>query len=83
DTMNTFELRNAFLGSSTDLMSFLQREEALSGALTFFFAEERVSSLCKALTLVCRLAAEYYEDFHITDQYVEVDDYSYPLIYPR
>lgn len=83
DTMNTFELRNAFLGSSTDLMSFLQREEALSGALTFFFAEERVSSLCKALTLFCRLAAEYYEDFHITDQYVEVDDYSYPLIYPR
>lgn len=35
------------------------------------------------LTLFCRLAAEYYEDFRITDQYVDANDFSYPLIYPR
>ena len=64
DTMNTYEIHNAFLGSSQDLMTFLAEKE-------------------DRLTLFCRLAAEYYEDFRITDQYVEVNDYSYPLIYPR
>lgn len=69
DTMNTYEIRNAFLGSSQDLMSFL--------------ATGKEFPLSEKLSLFCRLAAEYYEDFRITDQYVEMNDYSYPLIYPR
>jgi hypothetical protein len=71
DTLNTFELRNAFLGSSKDLMTFLQeREDALSSE------EER-------LTLFCRLAVEFDEDFRITEDYREAGDFLYPLIYPR
>ena len=71
DTLNTFELRNAFLGSSKDLMTFLQeREDALSSE------EER-------LTLFCRLAVEFDEDFRITEDYGEAGDFRYPLIYPR
>lgn len=69
DTMNTYEIRNAFLGSSQDLMSFL--------------ATGKEFPLSEKLSLFCRLAAEYNEDFRITDQYVEMNDYSYPLIYPR
>lgn len=69
DTMNTYEIRNTFLGSSQDLMSFL--------------ATGKEFPLSEKLSLFCRLAAEYYEDFRITDQYVEMNDYSYPLIYPR
>ena len=69
DTINTYEIRNAFLGSSQDLMSFL--------------ATGKEFPLSEKLSLFCRLAAEYYEDFRITDQYVEMNDYSYPLIYPR
>ena len=64
DILNTYEIRNAFLGGSQDLMTFLAEKE-------------------DRLTLFCRLAAEYYEDFRITGQYVEANDYSYPLIYPR
>jgi len=71
DTLNTFELRNAFLGSSKDLMTFLQeREDALSSE------EER-------LTLFCRLAVEFDEDFRITEDYREAGGFLYPLIYPR
>ena len=71
DTLNTFEVRNAFLGSSKDLMTFLQeREDALSSE------EER-------LTLFCRLAVEFDEDFRITEDYREAGDFLYPLIYPR
>ena len=69
DILNTYEIRNAFLGSSQDLMSFL--------------ATGKEFPLSEKLSLFCRLAAEYYEDFRITDQYVEMNDYSYPLIYPR
>ena len=71
DTLNTFEVRNAFLGSSKDLMTFLQeREDALSSE------EER-------LTLFCRLAVEFDEEFRITEDYREAGGFLYPLIYPR
>ena len=71
DTLNTFEVRNAFLGSSKDLMTFLQeREDALSSE------KER-------LTLFCRLAVEFDEDFRITEEYHEAGGFLYPLIYPR
>ena len=83
DTMNTFEICNAFLGSSQDLMTFLERRDSFPGASALFFAEGKESPLSGKLSLFCRLAAECYEDFRITDQYEEVNDYSYPLIYPR
>ena len=72
DTLNTFEVRNAFLGSSQDLMTFLSGytfREPLS-------AEDR-------LTLFCRLAVEFDEDFRITDEFREAGNFIYPLIYPR
>lgn len=78
DTLNTFEVRSAFLGSSKDLMSFLrEREEALSAA-------ERASSLSEdTLTLFCRLAVEFDEDFRITDHYEQSGGFTYPLIFAR
>lgn len=72
DTMNTFEVRSAFLGSSKDLMKFLSGytfREPLS-------AEDR-------LTLFCRLAVEFDEDFRITDQYEESGGFTYPLIFAK
>lgn len=85
DTLNTFEVRSAFLGSSKDLMSFLrEREEALSGALTLSSAEERASSLSEdTLILFCRLAVEFDEDFRITDRYEQSGGFTYPLIFAR
>lgn len=72
DILNTFQLRSAFLGGSQDLMSFLGQyrfEEPMS-------EEER-------LTLFCRLAAEYYDDFRISEDTSQIGNYSYPMIYPR
>ena len=72
DILNTFQLRSAFLGGSQDLMSFIGQyrfEEPMS-------EEER-------LTLFCRLAAEYYDDFRISDEIAQAGNYSYPMIYPR
>lgn len=71
DTLNTFEVRNAFLGSSQDLMSFLQERDSSPP-----LSEER-------LTLFCRLAVEFDEDFRITGEYREAGGFLYPLIYPR
>lgn len=72
DTLNTFEVRNAFLGSSQDLMTFLQERDS-SPSLS---EEDR-------LTLFCRLAVEFDEDFRITGEYREAGGFLYPLIYPR
>lgn len=72
DTLNTFEVRNAFLGSSQDLMSFL------SG---YTFSEPLSQE--DRLTLFCRLAVEFDEDFRITREYREAEGFLYPLIYPR
>ncbi|MBQ7422360.1 MAG: hypothetical protein IJV27_09510 [Prevotella sp.] len=72
DTLNTFEVRSSFLGGSQDLMTFLSGyifREPLS-------AEDR-------LTLFCRLAVEFDEDFRITDEFREAGNFIYPLIYPR
>lgn len=72
DILNTFQLRNAFLGGSQDLMSFIGQyrfEESMN-------EEER-------LTLFCRLAAEYYDDFRISEDTSQIGNYSYPMIYPR
>jgi len=71
DTLNTFEVRNAFLGSSQDLMTFLQERDSSPS-----LSEER-------LTLFCRLAVEFDEDFRITGEYREAGGFLYPLIYPR
>ena len=72
DTLNTFEVRNAFLGSSKDLMTFLLERR------------EKASRLSEdVLTLFCRLAVEFDEDFRITEDYREAGDFRYPLIYPR
>ena len=72
DILNTFQLRSAFLGGSHDLMSFL-------GQYRF---EEPMSEEDK-LTLFCRLAAEYYDDFRISEDTSQIGNYSYPMIYPR
>jgi len=72
DILNTFQLRSAFLGGSQDLMSFIGQyrfEESMN-------EEER-------LTLFCRLAAEYYDDFRISEDTSQIGNYSYPMIYPR
>lgn len=72
DILNTFQLRSAFLGGSQDLMSFIGQyrfEEPMS-------EEER-------LTLFCRLAAEYYDDFRISEDTSQIGNYSYLMIYPR
>ena len=37
----------------------------------------------KKLTLFCRLAAEYYDDFRISEETANMGYYTYPLIYPR
>ena len=85
DTLNTFEVRNAFLGSSKDLMTFLlERRDAFSGAKEKADAPEKASRLSEdVLTLFCRLAVEFDEDFRITEDYREAGDFRYPLIYPR
>lgn len=85
DTLNTFEVRNAFLGSSQDLMTFLQeREDALSSVRDRADTPERAPSLSEErLTLFCRLAVEFDEDFRITQEYREAGGYSYPLIFAR
>ena len=70
DILNTFELRNVFLGGSQDLMSFIGQyrfDEPMS-------EEDR-------LTLFCRLAAEYSDDFRISEETAQTGNYSYPLIY--
>lgn len=70
DILNTFELRNVFLGGSQDLMSFIGQyrfDEPMS-------EEDR-------LTLFCRLAAEYCDDFRISKETAQTGNYSYPLIY--
>lgn len=72
DILNTFQLRSAFLGGSEDLMTFLK---------AYHFSEPLTEE--DRLTLFCRLAAEYYEDFHITEDFRETNDFRYPLIYPR
>ena len=72
DILNTFQVRSAFLGGSQDLMSFI-------GAYRF---DEPLSEQ-ERLTLFCRLAAEYYDDFRIAEETAETERYSYPLIYPR
>ena len=72
DILNTFQLRSAFLGGSQDLMSFL-------GQYRF---EEPMSEEDK-LTLFCRLAAEYYDEFRISEDTSQIGNYSYPMIYPR
>ena len=72
DILNTFQLRSAFLGGSQDLMSFIGQyrfEEPMS-------EEDR-------LTLFCRLAAEYYDDFRISEETALAGNYFYPMIYPR
>ena len=86
DTLNTFKLRSAFLGSSKDLMTFLtEMEGSLSGASAFFLAEEREPSILEEdrLTLFCRLAVEFDEDFRITDRYEESGGFTYPLIFAK
>lgn len=84
DMLNTFEIRNAFVGSSKDLMSFLQeREGSLSSAKMMADAPEREPSLSEErLNLFCRLAAEFYDDFRISGEYRDIGQYSYPLIWP-
>ena len=72
DTLNTFEVRSAFLGGSQDLMAFLS-DYTFSEPMT---EEDR-------LTLFCRLAVEFDEDFRITDRYGESGGFIYPLIYAK
>ena len=72
DILNTFQLRNAFLGSSQDLMSFICQ----------YRFEEPMSEEAR-LTLFCRLAAEYYDDFRISEDTSQIGNYSYPMINPR
>ena len=83
DTLNTFEVRNAFLGSSKDLMTFLmERADSLSGASAQSSKEESLSEEDR-LTLFCRLAVEFDEDFRITDRYEESGGFTYPLIFAK
>ena len=83
DTMNTFEVRSAFLGSSKDLMTFLmERGGSFSGALAQSSAEEILTEEDR-LTLFCRLAVEFDEDFRITDRYEESGGFTYPLIFAK
>ena len=72
DILNTFQLRSAFLGGSQDLMSFIGQ---------YRFEEPMSEEDC--LTLFCRLAAEYYDDFRISEDTAQIGNYSYPMIYPR
>jgi len=83
DTLNTFEVRSAFLGSSKDLMTFLmERADSLSGASAQSSKEESLSEEDR-LTLFCRLAVEFDEDFRITDRYEESGSFTYPLIFAK
>ena len=83
DTLNTFEVRSAFLGSSKDLMTFLmERGGSFSGASAQSSKEESLSEEDR-LTLFCRLAVEFDEDFRITDRYEESGSFTYPLIFAK
>jgi hypothetical protein len=72
DELSTWELRSAFLGSSQDLMNFIEGYR-FSAAVA---PEDR-------LTLFCRIASEYLEDLRIGPSVAESANYSYPLIYAR
>ena len=66
-------------------MTFLQeREDALSSVRDRADTPERAPSLSEErLTLFCRLAVEFDEDFRITGEYREAGGYSYPLIFAK
>ena len=70
--LSTWELRSAFLGSSQDLMSFIDGYRFTAPVAP----EDR-------LTLFCRIASEYPEDLRIGPEYYQRTNYCYPLIYPR
>jgi len=72
DELSTWELRSAFLGSSQDLMSFIEGYR-FSAAVA---PENR-------LNLFCRIASEYPEDLRIGPELAESANYCYPLIYAR
>ena len=72
DELSTWELRSAFLGSSQDLMSFLEGCRFTAPVAP----EDR-------LTLFCRIASEYPEDLRIGPERAESANYCYPLIYPK
>lgn len=72
DELSTWELRSAFLGSSQDLMSFIEGYHFTAPVPP----EDR-------LTLFCRIASEYPEDLRIGPELAESATYCYPLIYAR
>lgn len=72
DELSTWELRSAFLGSSQDLMSFIEGYRFAAPVAP----EDR-------LTLFCRIASEYPEDLRIGPELAESASYCYPLIYAR
>ena len=72
DELSTWELRSAFLGSSQDLMSFIEGYRFAAPVAP----EDR-------LTLFCRIASEYPEDLRIGPELAELATYCYPLIYAQ
>ncbi len=72
DELSTWELRSAFLGSSQDLMSFIEGYHFTAPVVP----EDR-------LTLFCRIASEFPEDLRIGPELAESATYCYPLIYAR
>jgi hypothetical protein len=72
DELSTWELRSAFLGSSQDLMSFIEGYRFTAPVAP----EDR-------LTLFCRIASEYPEDLRIGPEMAESATYCYPLIYAK
>ena len=72
DELSTWELRSAFLGSSQDLMSFIEGYRFTAPVAP----EDR-------LTLFCRIASEYPEDLRIGPDYICTNALMYPLIYAK
>ncbi len=72
DELSTWELRSAFLGSSQDLMSFIEGYHFTAPVVP----EDR-------LTLFCRIASEYPEDLRIGPDYICTNALMYPLIYAK
>ncbi len=72
DIPDIYEIRNAFLASGTHLFKFVLQYDC--GFKMDY--EERLS-------VFCQIAANFFDELDITEEFQEDDNIKYPLIYPR
>ena len=67
------EVKNAFMASGDDFFSFVQN---YSGYRKEMNREDK-------LVLFCQIAAQYFDELEVTDDYRFNDGVEYPMIYPK